>query len=172
MKNRAKIQFILPIIILVFGVASYFLLKPAILEEKIKLLSNQKNIYGFEVNSNLFKSDYLIINFWASWCPPCVAETPSLIQFTKDHPEFKLIAISQDDTSADILNFTKLFPNFKNHEIEVVFDQSKSLGRKFNVEKLPETFIYSFKTNKYLQISGSTMWEDPELLKYIYQQLK
>jgi len=49
----------------------------------------------------------------------------------------------------------------------VVFDQSRELARRFGVVKLPETFIYNRNKKKYFQISGSTNWDDPQLLDYI-----
>ncbi len=159
---------------LVAGTAFYFYRSqaPVAPDERLQLLTQQKNINGFPLNPELFQSEFLIINFWATWCPPCIEETPSLIKFSQVHPEFKLIAISQDDTIADIQNFTKLFPNFKNASIDIVFDQSRAIARSFNVVKLPETFIYSRNSKKYVQISGATNWSEPRVLEYIQKELK
>ncbi|MGZ3724368.1 MAG: TlpA family protein disulfide reductase [Pseudobdellovibrio sp.] len=166
MLKKSLIAFL--VLAVISGAGFYFYSSRHITQdERLELLTKQKNINGFVLKPELFESEFLIINFWASWCPPCIEETPSLIKFSKTHPEFKLIAISQDDTLNDIQNFTKLFPNFKNAGVDVVFDQSRVLARRFGVEKLPETFIYNRLKKKYFQISGSTNWDDPELLSYI-----
>ena len=163
---------LLVLVVISSAAAYYYLSNHTSEDSRIQLLTQQKNINGFVLKPELFDSEFLIINFWASWCPPCIEETPSLIKFSQVHPEFKLIAISQDDTLKDIQNFTKLFPNFKNAGVDVVFDQSRELSRRFQVEKLPETFIYNRAQKKYFQISGSTNWGDPLLLDYIKKNFK
>lgn len=133
----------------------------------IDLLKQKKNLAGFHFEKP-FQTEFLIINYWASWCPPCIAETPSLIKFTKAHAkQFKLLAISQDSSLKEIEDFIKTFPSFRNEDTEIIWDDNKELARKMQVVQLPETFIYEMKTNKVLKISGSTNWEDPELLAYI-----
>ncbi|MGZ3690144.1 MAG: TlpA family protein disulfide reductase, partial [Pseudobdellovibrio sp.] len=113
MLKKSLIAFL--VLAVISGAGFYFYSSRHITQdERLELLTKQKNINGFVLKPELFESEFLIINFWASWCPPCIEETPSLIKFSKTHPEFKLIAISQDDTLNDIQNFTKLFPNFKN----------------------------------------------------------
>lgn len=136
-------------------------------ETIIDLLKKKKNLAGFHFE-NSFQSEFLIINYWASWCPPCIAETPSLIKFTQTHArQFKLLAISQDSSLKEIEDFIKTFPSFRNTDTEIIWDDNKELARKMQVVQLPETFIYEMKTNKVLKISGSTNWEDPDLLAYI-----
>ncbi|OIQ77198.1 thiol-disulfide oxidoreductase ResA [mine drainage metagenome] len=39
----------------------------------------------------------LVVNFWASWCPPCIAEMPGLSQFARQHPEVQLVGVAVDD---------------------------------------------------------------------------
>lgn len=133
----------------------------------LELLAQKKNIAGFQFPQQ-FHTEYAIINYWASWCPPCIAETPSLIKFVDANSDmYRLFAISQDSSLKDIENFLKTFPTFRNKNAEIIWDDNRELARKMAVEQLPETFIFSYKKNKFLKISGSTNWEDPELKKYI-----
>lgn len=141
-------------------------------DDRMQTLKVQKNINGIELSSELFQSEYLIVNFWASWCAPCVEETPALIKFSIDNPEYKLIAISQDDSLDDIQNFIKVFPNYTNAHIDIVFDHNKDLARRYSVVKLPETFIYSRSKKKYIQLSGATNWADPQLKEMFQKELE
>ena len=124
-----------------------------------------------DLNNNPLKissTDFIIVNFWASWCPPCVEETPSLIRFTEKYKKnFTLYALSQDSTKQDIEAFIKTFPSLKSPAVTVIHDDSQSIARFYLVNKLPETFIYSVKQNRYMQFSGATDWERPEVIEAI-----
>ncbi len=111
------------------------------------------------------ETEFIVINFWASWCPPCIEETPSLVRFTEKHSgQFTLFALSQDTAKKDIEDFVKTFPSLRSPFITIVHDDSQTVARAFEVDKLPETFIYSVKQNKYFRVSGSTNWDQPEVI--------
>jgi thiol-disulfide isomerase/thioredoxin len=52
---------------------------------------------GGELALRTLRGRLLVVNFWASWCPPCVAEMPGLSQFARQHPELRLIGVAVDD---------------------------------------------------------------------------
>ena len=138
--------------------------RPILLLEKLK---DSKNLEGFNISVDS-STDYFIFNYWASWCPPCVEETPSLVRFTKSFPyKVQMFAISQDSSAEDIQNFLKTFPVLRSESIQIVWDNGLTLARVMNIEKLPETFIYNRKTNQIYQVSGATQWEDPNLKKQL-----
>lgn len=125
-----------------------------------------KDIYNNPIANR--KKEFLVINFWASWCPPCIAETPSLVRFVeKKLNSATLIALSQDGSMKDIEEFIKTFPALRSPAVTVIHDSSQTIAHAYGVFKLPETFIYSVQTNKYLQFSGATNWDDPEILSKV-----
>ncbi len=132
----------------------------------LELILNTKNINGFLVNKEtLVTYDYIIYNFWATWCPPCIEETPSLLRFVqKNSNRFFLFAISQDSSLKDIEVFLKSFPKYKNKNIEILWDDNRNLAMNFKVNKLPETFVYQIKKNKLIKISGSFNWDEANLI--------
>nr|MCH9666069.1 TlpA family protein disulfide reductase [Gammaproteobacteria bacterium] len=86
-----------------------------------------------------------IVNFWASWCAPCIKEFPLLINKVMENPgKLTLIAISVDQSYEDMQGFLDRFPQYLKYSrhIKVVWDpQSRIAQDEFNVIFLPETFI-------------------------------
>jgi thiol-disulfide isomerase/thioredoxin len=57
------------------------------------------------------RGHWVIINFWATWCVPCIKELPEISQFVKSHPDIRAIGIAYDDTDpADIRAFLDKHP--------------------------------------------------------------
>lgn len=157
------------IILFISSAAIYIVIRnnfATLAEPRLNRILKMRDIYNNPIAK--LETDFIIVNFWASWCPPCIEETPSLIQFTKRYSKhFTLIALSQDTTKKEIEDFVKIFPAMKSPFITVVHDDSQSAAHSFNVNKLPETLIYSVKENKFLQLSGSTNWGDPKVIEGI-----
>lgn len=163
-----KIKLIFLFAIIGVGLTTYLYLKKTTTSSIISELKSKKNIYGFKSEAFTKSAEYFIINYWATWCPPCIAETPSLIRFVKSkNGKYHLFALSQDSSTKEIENFLKTFPDFKNIYSDIIWDDNKALARKLNVEKLPETFIYSLKKEKFLKISGSADWDSKEIENFI-----
>jgi len=52
-----------------------------------------------------FKGKPLVLNIWATWCPPCRAEIPDLVAFARAHPEITVVGVSVDESNADLKQF-------------------------------------------------------------------
>jgi cytochrome c biogenesis protein CcmG/thiol:disulfide interchange protein DsbE len=85
------------------------------------------------------KGKVVVLNVWASWCPPCVEEMP-LLQRTHDRIEPRggmVLGIDTQDASEDALRF------LREHEIEFpsLRDRDREYGRELGVSGYPETFL-------------------------------
>ena len=90
------------------------------------------------ININDFKGHYTLVNFFASWCPPCRAELP---YFEREYEQFapkgfRILAISMDDNKSTLLNFLKN----KNYTFDIAM-HSTGLGSKFNITGLPTSYL-------------------------------
>ena len=97
------------------------------------------NLEGKPVRLSDFKDKILIIDFWATWCVPCVREFP---HFDKFHKKFKdkgveLIAISIDNNLKKVVKFNKR----KNYSFTILHDTNKKTVKSFKVNKVPTLFI-------------------------------
>ena len=119
-----------------------------------------------------FVSDYLgkvvLINFWATWCGPCVEELPSLNNLAKKYKD-ELVVLAISDESADtIKNFLMAFPDF--HSNFILANKSKQETQAiFSIKMLPETYILNKKGILMERIVGPQKWDSKSWLKKIQE---
>ncbi|MEK6627647.1 MAG: TlpA disulfide reductase family protein [Bdellovibrionota bacterium] len=89
----------------------------------------------------LIDEQAVIIHLWASWCGPCVGEVPELIEFSNKNPKIKFIIISLDETQEGISKFLISFPHFDSEKYIKIWDDTKSLSKFFNVDRLPMSVV-------------------------------
>jgi cytochrome c biogenesis protein CcmG, thiol:disulfide interchange protein DsbE len=56
-----------------------------------------KDMHGVDVKLASFKGKPIIINFWATWCGPCLAEIPALVELQTQYPDLVILGVSVDD---------------------------------------------------------------------------
>ena len=95
----------------------------------------------------------LVINFWATWCPPCREEIPELIELRKKFSDKDLIiiGISVDSSIAAVKEFMVKSTQFN----YPVYFAGEDVGSAFNIRAIPRTMIYDPKGEKVFDKSGS-----------------
>lgn len=112
----------------------------------------------------------VILNFWATWCPPCVEEMPSLNRLhDKVAPLGAIVlGVSVDDDAAAYENFLREYHiRFPNHR-----DPSKKISLEYGSVMYPETYILTVPKGGgtpviQRKIIGPQDWDRPEVLEYI-----
>jgi cytochrome c biogenesis protein CcmG, thiol:disulfide interchange protein DsbE len=101
----------------------------------------------------------VLLNFWATWCPPCVDEVPSLEDLARklDGTDLRLLAVSVDDDWGTIRRF---FP--KGSAIGVLLDTSHEIPKKFGTEKFPESFLIDAAGRVRYYFINKRDWSRPE----------
>lgn len=107
-----------------------------------------------------FKGKIVIVNFWASWCAPCIEEVPSMIKLVEEFKgQIELIAISGDSSLEDVEIFMKSFPEMRNHpNIHVVWQEDRALMKQFDIQRLPESFVIDTEGKLAKKLAGSIDW--------------
>ncbi len=112
-----------------------------------------------------FKGKTVILNFWATWCPPCVAEMPQLLSLAereKDNVVF--IALSVDEQTHMVERFFKRLPKETQDQlllenIIIGYDTDKAISKElYGTDKYPETYIISPDLQIRTKIRGVTDW--------------
>ena len=111
----------------------------------------------------------VVLNFWATWCPPCVAEMPSLERI---HQRFSgrglvVLGVSVDADKAEYENFLRTykitFPNYR--------DPGKSIATRYGTFMYPETYIIDRQGRLVRKIIGPLEWDDPQVVEFLTRVL-
>lgn len=98
------------------------------------------DLTGRAVGLDSFKGDWVLVNFFASWCPPCIQEHPELIRLSKDDGgPLQIISIGFQDS---VKNVRKFFDE-NGGNWPVLAGDTGSVGLQYGVVKLPESFLVS-----------------------------
>ncbi|MBE9527204.1 MAG: TlpA family protein disulfide reductase [Proteobacteria bacterium] len=126
---------------------------------------NLKDANGQGFYKKDFKGQVTVVNFWATWCPPCVEEIPSLNRLKKkmSGQKFELISINYAEDSAKILEFMKEV----NVEFPVLLDQNGEFAKQWNVITYPSTFVIAPDGKIKYGVNAAIEWDDPEFIKII-----
>jgi len=105
------------------------------------------------------KGHAVMLNFWATWCPPCVDEVPSLEDLARrlDGSDMRLLAVSVDDDWDKIRSFFA-----KGSKMGVLLDTSHDVPKKFGTEKFPETFLIDAAGRVRYYFINKRDWARPE----------
>ena len=136
--------------------------KPEPVAEDIKLVNGE----GEDIALTHFHGKPVILNFWATWCAPCVKELPSLAKLKELRPDLHVLAVSQDLQK----NVDELAAFLKRHEaanLGVYQDKGKTLKKAFPVNGLPSTYILSPEGKILYRIEGDTDWSSQVALQFI-----
>lgn len=104
------------------------------------------------------KGKVLLVNFWATWCAPCVAEMPELNRLQKEagSDRFQVLAISQDREGAAVAR-----PFLEKHGLDALAlytDPSLGLGRALKLQGLPTTLILDAQGRELGRLVGMADW--------------
>ncbi|MDX2505640.1 MAG: TlpA disulfide reductase family protein [Gammaproteobacteria bacterium] len=114
-----------------------------------------------------YKGKPVIINFWATWCPPCRAEMPSMERAWSKIKEqgIAMLAVNVGEDEDTIFTFLGDYPaNFT-----ILLDSSGETAEQWPVKGLPTTFVLSPDGKIAYRAIGGREWDDEKLLEQIRQ---
>jgi len=131
-----------------------------------------KDIDGRDISLAKFHGKVVILNFWASWCDPCVSEFPSLLKLV-DHfkGEILLLGVSADYELVDVQKFLQLFKISKD-DIFIAWDKDLELAKKYGTYRLPESYIIGRDGKLVRKVVGVDDWASVNAIGYFTDLLK
>lgn len=127
-----------------------------------------KTLDGKSYQLSAMKGKVVIVNFWASWCSPCIEEVPSLIKLVNEMKgDVQLVAVSEDSSVQDIEVFLKSFPELRHKDIQIIWDGDHSLMKQFDAARLPESLVADKQMKLAKKVIGSINWSAPEAISYM-----
>jgi cytochrome c biogenesis protein CcmG, thiol:disulfide interchange protein DsbE len=153
---------------------------PSYRQGEASIAGTKAEDFSLTINGKPMKlSDYrgkvVVLNFWASWCPPCVAEAPSLnkLQEYIQGKDATLLGVSVDEDSGKYEKFLKDFQvNFPTWRDPNVKDNKSNIVQGYGTELLPETYIIDRRGKIARKLVGEQKWDSPEMLEYFDAMLK
>ena len=119
-----------------------------------------------------FRGKVILLNFWATWCPPCRREMPSMERlyqkFNGEH--FTVIAVNQMEDGDHVFAFTgqlDVDPTFP-----VLFDTDSKVSSSYRVNGLPTSFLIDKQGNIRYRAIGGREFDHPEVEKQIKQLMQ
>ena len=131
---------------------------------------NLMDVFGARHTKNNYKNKVTVVNFWATWCPPCVQEIPSLnhLRQLMANEKFELISINYGEDKEAILKFMKKV----NVDFPVLLDPSGKEAGKWNVLVFPSTFVIAPDGNIKYGVNAAIHWDDPAVVQALKVLLK
>jgi thiol-disulfide isomerase/thioredoxin len=123
-----------------------------------------KDVQGRTVSLADFRGKVVFLNFWATWCPPCRAEMPSMERLNEvlGKEQFAIVAVNVEEDPQGVRDWLKKNP----HRFTVLLDPQAKAQNLYKVFRFPETFLIG-KDGKVLQhYIGARDWSSVEFLKY------
>jgi len=114
-----------------------------------------------------YRGKVVLLNFWATWCPPCRREMPSMERLYQKHKnnKFTVIAINQMETADHVFAFTgqlEVDPTFT-----MLFDTDSKVSQAYRVQGLPTTFLIDKKGRVRYRAIGGREFDHPDVEKQI-----
>ncbi len=131
-----------------------------------------KNLAGNPVSLSDYKGYVTVVNFWATWCEPCIEEFPSMIKLLEHFDgQVKMIAIAMDEDKKDVENFINAF-QVRNKDLIVLWNPDQEFAKSWSTVKLPESYILDKEHKLVKKVASSENWATELVFKYFEDLIK
>ncbi len=130
---------------------------------------NLPGLNGELINLQDYRGKVVLVNFWASWCPPCVHEIPSMNRLKKrfEGQEFEILAVNLGESRASVKQFADDFKM----TFPVLLDESGKAVKDWQVFAYPSSYLLDKNGHIKAALFGAVEWDNPEFADEINRLL-
>ena len=129
------------------------------------------NLNGSSLKLSDLKGKVVMLNFWATWCPPCREEIPSFISLSKkmENRPFQLVAVSIDEGGKPAV---ESFFQTSGFNLPAYTDPDNKAAKTYGITGVPETFIINKSGIIVKKVIGPLTWDSPEIVAFLEELMK
>jgi len=122
-----------------------------------------------------YRGKVVVLNFWASWCPPCLEEAPALNRLQRHIEPLggTILGVSIDEDPAAYQKFLKdfeiVFPTWRDPNVQ---DNKSKIALGYGTSLIPETYVIDRHGKIARKLVSAQQWDSPEMLAYFDAILK
>ena len=110
-----------------------------------------------------YRGQVVLVNFWATWCEPCLVELPSLLQLHHEQPNLVILGVSIDEDGEAYKNFLSR----RHIDFTTVRDPGQKTPQLFHTDMWPETYVIDRQGFIRRKFVGAQDWTSPEIQAYL-----
>ena len=119
-----------------------------------------------DISLSHFLGTPVLLNLWATWCAPCIAEMPALDQLQASLPEASLTIITLSLDRGGLAEIEPFWEKTKLMSLKMYFDTTMSAGHTLGARGLPTTLLINREGREVARIEGPAEWASPEAIGY------
>ena len=119
-----------------------------------------------DISLSHFLGTPVLLNLWATWCAPCIAEMPALDQLQASLPEASLTIITLSLDRGGLAEIEPFWEKTKLMSLKMYFDTTMSAGQTLSARGLPTTLLINREGREVARIEGPAEWASPEAIGY------
>lgn len=129
-----------------------------------------KDAAGKSHSLDAYKGKVVLVNFWATWCPPCREEMPSMQRLKEKMAgrPFVMLGVNSGEPAEDLAEFLKLVKV----DFDILLDSDSAATKRWKVFGLPSSFLIDRQGRVRYTLTGTTEWDQGEAVALIEEMLK
>lgn len=119
-----------------------------------------------------FRGQVVVLNLWATWCPPCRKEMPTLdaLQQRLGGDDFRVVALSVDQGGAEAVQ--EFYDEIGIEHLPLYIDSSMRVMSDLGVRGLPTTLVLDAQGREVARLVGETDWAAPRMIEYLRELIE
>ncbi|HEY6871838.1 MAG TPA: TlpA disulfide reductase family protein [Geobacteraceae bacterium] len=125
-----------------------------------------KDLSGHDVRLADLQGKVVLLNFWATWCPPCREEIPSMMRLNQAMAgkAFQMVAVSINEGGAQEV---EAYFKQSGNTLPALLDTTQAVSKRYGLTGVPESFVLDKKGVILKKVVGGMDWSDPTVVKYL-----